>query len=72
MKPAPNYVSNTIRVINTDNNQSVSGRFVISNQYQTLEFIPNVECGVNACGDKIYCLPASSSIAVELKSRPFG
>ena len=65
-----NYVSNTIRVINTDNNQSVSGRFVISNQYQTLEFIPNVECGVNACGDKIYCLPASSSIAVELRAAP--
>lgn len=65
-----NYVSNTIRVINTDNNQLVSGRFVISNQYQTLEFIPNVECGVNACGDKIYCLPASSSIAVELRAAP--
>ncbi len=65
-----NYVSSTIRVINTDNNQSVSGRFVISNQYQTLEFIPNVECGVNACGDKIYCLPASSSIAVELRAAP--
>ena len=66
-----NYVSSTIRVIDIDNNnQLVNGRFVISNQYQTLEFIPSVECGVNACGDKIYCLPASSSIAVELRAAP--
>ena len=58
-------VANTISVQTTT---SIHGRFVISNQYRTLEFIPNEECGVNACGEKIYCLPASSTITVTLKA----
>jgi len=64
-------VGNSDDVVDTISVQattSIHGRFVISNQYRTLEFIPNEECGVNACGEKIYCLPASSTITVTLKA----
>ncbi len=46
----------------------VDGRFLVSNNYKTLEFISNNECGVNGCGEKVYCLPKNSVLAVELKS----
>ncbi len=46
----------------------LSGRFMISNAYRTVEFISDVECGQNGCGEKIYCLPANSHLAVEMVS----
>lgn len=46
----------------------VNGRFLISNLYRTVEFISDNECGVNGCGEKIYCLPANSHLAVRLKT----
>ncbi len=46
----------------------VNGRFMVSNRYRTVEFLSNEECGVNACGDKIYCLPANSNLKVELQA----
>ncbi len=33
------------------------GSFSLINNYQTLEFTPSKECGKNACGYPIYCLP---------------
>lgn len=44
----------------------LGGKFMVSNQYRTLEFITDRECGVNACGEKIYCFPANSHLSVEL------
>lgn len=44
----------------------LGGNYLVSNQYKTLEFITNRECGVNACGEKIYCFPANSHLSVEL------
>lgn len=44
----------------------LDGRFIVSNNYRTVEFLSNDECGLNACGDKIYCLPANSNLRVEL------
>lgn len=44
----------------------LSGKYAVSNGYKTVEFISDVECGVNGCGEKIYCLPANSHLAVEL------
>lgn len=35
----------------------VQGRWQIGNGYRTIEFIPEDECGVNACGQPVYCLP---------------
>jgi hypothetical protein len=46
----------------------VSGKFSLSSDYDTLEFISNKECGVNSCGEKMYCLPASSHLAVRIKA----
>ncbi len=44
----------------------LSGRFSLSNQYQTVEFYSDVVCGVNSCGQAVYCLPANSNLRVEL------
>jgi len=46
----------------------LEGRFVLSNQYKTLEFISDTLCGVNGCGEKIYCLPAESHLRVLVKA----
>ncbi|MFA5130828.1 MAG: pilin [Patescibacteria group bacterium] len=46
----------------------IGGKFLVSNAYKTVEFVSDNECGVNGCGEKIYCLPANSHLAVELKS----
>lgn len=46
----------------------IGGKFLVSNAYKTVEFISDNECGVNGCGEKIYCLPANSHLAVEMKS----
>ncbi|MFA5024361.1 MAG: hypothetical protein WC523_05360 [Patescibacteria group bacterium] len=46
----------------------LGGKFMVSNGYRTVEFISDKECGVNGCGEKIYCLPAKSHLAVELMS----
>ncbi|HNX10650.1 MAG TPA: hypothetical protein PKI61_00735 [bacterium] len=44
----------------------LDGKFSIANGYKTVEFKSNRECGMNGCGEKIYCLPASSQIKVEI------
>ncbi|MFP4514961.1 MAG: pilin [Parcubacteria group bacterium] len=44
----------------------LDGNFVVSNQFKTVEFISNNECGVNGCGETIYCLPGASNLAVML------
>lgn len=46
----------------------LAGKFLVSNLYRTVEFISDKECGVNGCGEKIYCLPANSHLAVEIKA----
>lgn len=46
----------------------ISGTFSLDSSYQTAEFVSNKECGVNSCGEKMYCLPASSHLAVRLKA----
>ncbi|MCK5416306.1 Ig-like domain-containing protein [Candidatus Parcubacteria bacterium] len=47
-------------------NDYLEGKFEVSNQYRTTEFVSNNKCGVNACGEDIYCLPENAHIAVEL------
>lgn len=59
-------VNPVVIVTDLNTNQQVSGDFVLSNQYRTLEFIPNLECGVNGCGETVYCLPANSQIRVDM------
>lgn len=38
-------------------NVAATGTWRLSNGYQTAEFISDKECGVNSCGEKMYCLP---------------
>lgn len=60
-------VSDYIRVIDlADPNNYMAGKFVISNGYKTVEFLSDNQCGVNGCGEPIYCLPKLSNIRVEL------
>jgi hypothetical protein len=47
-------------------NDFLAGKFMLSNQYKTLEFISDNQCGVNGCGEPIYCLPANSHLKVVL------
>ncbi len=42
----------------------VPGEFRISNQYQTVEFIPDLSCGQNTCGRQVFCLPGLKNIQV--------
>ncbi len=44
----------------------LKGKFMISNIYRTVEFISDNKCGVNACGEDIYCLPENSNLKMEL------
>lgn len=46
----------------------LNGHFAISNGYKTVEFISDNECGINGCGEKIYCLPSNSNLALEVKA----
>lgn len=43
----------------------LAGSFVVSNQYKTVEFISDIKCGVNGCGENIYCLPANAQLRID-------
>lgn len=62
-------ISDNIRVENiSGNNNILNGKFILSNQYKTLEFISDELCGKNGCGESIYCLPANSNLRVVIKA----
>jgi hypothetical protein len=44
----------------------VNGGFYISNGYRTVEFVSDNACGVNSCGQTVYCLPGLSNIDVDV------
>lgn len=52
----------------TCDGNELAGTFTVSNQYRTVEFISDTKCGVNGCGENIYCLPANSHLKVEVKA----
>ena len=51
-----------IKIIDNGAGSLIEGNFYISNQYQTVEFLTFDACGVNSCGQTIYCLPANKQI----------
>jgi len=57
-----------IRVVDMDTGGNLGGRFMISNGYRTVEFRSDNVCGVNGCGEPIYCLPANSHLRVEVEA----
>lgn len=46
----------------------VSGKYSLSNIYKTLEFVSDKECGVNSCGETMYCLPAGSHLSLKINA----
>ena len=50
----------------------VTGTYRISNVYQTVEFVPDDACGVDPCGDTIFCLPGVSDIDVQAHAAEVG
>ncbi len=41
------------------------GIFFTSNEYKTIEFVTTKACGVNSCGEKVFCLPALKLLTAE-------
>ncbi|MBU1203386.1 Ig-like domain-containing protein [Patescibacteria group bacterium] len=41
---------------------NLGGRYTISNQYRTVEFITDQFCGENSCGGSVFCLPGDETI----------
>jgi len=39
-----------------------AGTYIISNGYRTVTFESGTDCGINSCGETIYCLPGGQSI----------
>jgi len=47
----------------------VDGEFRVSNQYKTIEFIPGPPaCGVNTCGEEVFCLPGATRITGTIRA----
>jgi hypothetical protein len=46
----------------------LAGKFVLSNNFKTVEFISNNICGMNGCGEIIYCLPSNANLKVVLET----
>ncbi|PIR76755.1 MAG: hypothetical protein COU32_00355 [Candidatus Magasanikbacteria bacterium CG10_big_fil_rev_8_21_14_0_10_42_10] len=38
---------------------AVEGSWKVTNGYRSVEFVSNEECGINSCGEPIYCLPTN-------------
>lgn len=55
---------NNITVGDVASSTLVAGVFYISNQYRTVEFLTEDACGVNSCGDTVYCLPGNRELEV--------
>jgi|GEM_PF-536382 len=45
-----------------------SGIYEIGNNYRTVQFTSSVECGVNSCGENIYCLDGDKDVRVLVKA----
>ena len=63
--------SEPINILSVDGNiliqddDNLTGELKISNQYRTVEFLSDGDCGgvnINSCGEKVFCLPATSLI----------
>ncbi len=57
---------NCVNSICDGTNNYLPGEFRMSNLYRTIEFISDNQCGVNGCGEPIYCLPENSNLRVEI------
>lgn len=51
-----------IKVVDNAGGSAIQGTFYISNQYKTVEFLTFDACGINSCGNTIYCLPGNKQL----------
>ena len=51
-------------LVNTEDGM-VTGTWKITNGYKTVEFVSDEPCGLNSCGDEMYCLPVDCTGDVE-------
>ncbi len=50
---------------NTGEQMFVAGEFALTNGYTTIQFLPRSACGVNACGETMYCLERDPDVALD-------
>ncbi len=55
--PGSTYGTITLDDTNPSAAPYIAGSYNSGNQYQTTEFISNQLCGMNSCGENVYCLP---------------
>lgn len=55
-------------MVTTTAEEVVTGKYTITNQYRTVEFISDNQCDVNPCGQPIFCLPDNKDLAATVKS----
>jgi len=60
-----------IKIFNNTDNVIIEGIFYISNQYETVEYLTFDACGVNSCGQTIYCLPGDKQIKAFINAAAF-
>jgi len=65
---APNNFQNITAATLEGSNPLIDGNYQITNQYRTVEFKTTDQCGVNPCGQPIYCLPGNKTILATVKS----
>jgi hypothetical protein len=53
---APDFTNITVK----QGSDTINGQYLISNQYQTVEFLTDNLCGTNSCGGNVYCLEANA------------
>jgi hypothetical protein len=49
-----------------------AGTYYLSNGYKTVTFESSASCGVNSCGEQIFCLPGGQPIAASVKAATIG
>jgi len=64
----PTASFNNIVITNNPGATVVQGNYYISNQYRTVEFLTEDACGVNACGNTVYCLPGNANLTALIKA----
>ncbi|MDP2736299.1 MAG: Ig-like domain-containing protein, partial [bacterium] len=62
---------NNIKVFDNAAGSIIEGNFYISNRYKTVEFLTFDACGVNSCGQTIYCLPGNKQIKAFVNAATF-
>jgi len=58
----------TIKYIFSGIETLIDGNFYISNEYKTVEFLTADTCGINSCGQTVYCLPGNQAITATIKA----